>query len=120
MTAGHLDRLSAADTAFLVQEDRGTHAHIGWVMIADGPPPQYDGLSAHVQSRLHLMPRYRQKVAVPPLQVARPLWIDDPRFNIEYHVRHSALPAPGSMDQLRALVGRIFSQDLDRSKPLWE
>lgn len=120
MSLEHLDRLSAADTAFLQQEDRGMHAHIGWVMIAAGPPPTYADLIKHVKSRLHLVPRYRQKIAYPLLQLARPMWIDDPRFNIEYHLRHSALPAPGSLDKLRALVGRIFSQGLDRSKPLWE
>ena len=120
MPARHLDRLSIADAAFLWQEDRGTHAHIGWVMIADGPPPAYTVLLKHVKARLHLVPRYRQKLAFPPLQLARPLWIDDPGFNLEYHVRHTALPAPGSMEQLRALVGRICSQGLDRSKPLWE
>ena len=120
MGAKHLDRLSLADAAFLWEEDRGTHAHIGWVMIFEGPPPAYADLLKHVQARLHLVPRYRQKLAFPPLQLALPLWIDDPRFNLEYHVRHAALPAPGSWDQLRALVGRIFSQGLDRSKPLWE
>lgn len=120
MTPRHLDRLSASDTAFLVQEDRGLHAHIGWVLVADGPPPAYTDLLQHVKSRLHLVPRYRQKIAHPPLQLARPLWIDDPRFNIEYHVRHTALPRPGSDEKLRALVGRIFSQGLDRTKPLWE
>ena len=106
MPARHLDRQSIADAAFLWQEDRGTHAHIGWVMIADGPPPAYTALLKHVKARLHLVPRYRQKLAFPPLQLARPLWIDDPGFNLEYHVRHTALPAPGSMEQLRALVGR--------------
>ena len=120
MDAHHLDRLSIADAAFLWQEDRGTHAHIGWVMIAHGPPPAYADLLKHVKARLHLVPRYRQKLAFPPLQLAPPLWIDDPGFNLEYHVRHTALPAPGSMEQLRATVGRIFSQGLDRSKPLWE
>jgi diacylglycerol O-acyltransferase / wax synthase len=120
MGAQHLDRLSIADAAFLWQEDRGTHAHIGWVMIAEGAPPAYADLLKHVKARLHLVPRYRQKLAFPPWQIALPLWIDDPRFNLEYHVRHAALPAPGSMDQLRAAVGRIFSQGLDRSKPLWE
>ena len=120
MTARHLDRLTIADATFLWQENRGPHAHIGWVMIAEGPPPAYADLVRHVKSRLHLVPRYRQKPAFPPLQIAPPLWIDDPRFNLDYHVRHAALPAPGSLDQLRALVGRIFSQGLDRSKPLWE
>jgi diacylglycerol O-acyltransferase len=120
MGADHLDRLSIADAAFLWQEERSTHAHIGWVMIAEGSPPAYADLLEHVRARLHLVPRYRQKLAFPPLQLALPLWIDDPRFNLEYHVRHTALPTPGSWDQLRALVGRIFSQGLDRSKPLWE
>ncbi len=66
------------------------------------------------------MPRYRQKLAFPRFEMGRPFWVDDPRFNIEYHVRHTALPSPGSLDQLRRLAGRIFSQRLDRSKPLWE
>lgn len=120
MAAQHLDRLTITDAAFLWQEDRGPHAHIGWVMIAEGTPPAYADLLKHVKSRLHLVPRYRQKLAFPPLQLGPPLWVDDPRFNLEYHVRHAALPAPGSMNQLRAHVGQIFSQGLDRSKPLWE
>ena len=66
------------------------------------------------------MPRYRQKLAFPPLQAGGPVWIDDPRLNLEYHVRHSSLPAPGDDEQLALLIGRIFSQRLDRSKPLWE
>ena len=66
------------------------------------------------------MPRYRQKLAVPPLQTGRPLWVDDASFNLEYHVRHTALPAPGSEEQLCALAARVHSQQLDRSKPLWE
>ena len=66
------------------------------------------------------MPRYRQKLSFPRFEMGRPFWIDDPRFNIDYHVRHTALPAPGSLEQLRGLAGRIFSQRLDRSKPLWE
>ena len=66
------------------------------------------------------MPRYRQKLVVPPLETGRPLWVDDPSFNLEYHVRHTALPHPGSEEQLLLLAARIFSQQLDRSKPLWE
>jgi WS/DGAT/MGAT family acyltransferase len=66
------------------------------------------------------VPRYRQKLAFPPLETGRPFWVDDPSFNLEYHVRHTALPKPGGEDQLRELAGRIFSQRLDRSKPLWE
>ncbi|HSJ18419.1 MAG TPA: wax ester/triacylglycerol synthase family O-acyltransferase, partial [Solirubrobacterales bacterium] len=84
------------------------------------PPPSYRDLLDHVRSRLHLVPRFRQKLTTPPLQMGRPFWTDDPNFNLEYHVRHSALPQPGSEDQLRRLAGRLFSQQLDRSKPLWE
>jgi WS/DGAT/MGAT family acyltransferase len=74
----------------------------------------------HVRSRLQLVPRYRQRLAFPRFEMGRPFWVDDPSFNIHYHVRHTALPRPGSDDQLRQLLGRIFSQRLDRSKPLWE
>jgi diacylglycerol O-acyltransferase / wax synthase len=115
-----MDRLSAVDASFLAQEGRASHMHVGAVLVFEGPPPAYEELVAHVQSRLHLVPRYRQKLAFPRFEMGRPLWIDDPRFNIEYHVRHTALPEPGSIDELRLLAGRIFSQRLDRSKPLWE
>jgi WS/DGAT/MGAT family acyltransferase len=115
-----MDRLSAVDASFLAQEGRSSHMHVGAVLLFEGPPPAYEELIGHVESRLHLVPRYRQKLAFPRLEMGRPLWIDDPRLNIEYHVRHTALPAPGSIDELRALAGRIFSQRLDRSKPLWE
>jgi diacylglycerol O-acyltransferase / wax synthase len=116
----HKDRLSAVDASFLAQEGRASHMHVGAVLLFEGPPPAYEELIAHVQSRLHLVPRYRQKLAFPRFEMGRPLWIDDPRLNIEYHVRHTALPAPGSVEELRMLAGRIFSQRLDRSKPLWE
>jgi diacylglycerol O-acyltransferase len=120
MTQSHMERLSPVDVSFLDQEKHGSHMHIGAVMIFEGPPPAYEELRAHIESRLHLVPRYRQKLAYPRFQMGRPLWIDDPRFNLAYHVRHSALPSPGSIEQLRLLAGRIFSQRLDRSKPLWE
>jgi WS/DGAT/MGAT family acyltransferase len=94
--------------------------HVGAVMVFEGPPPGYEELLEQVESRLHLVPRYRQKLAFPRFEMGRPMWVDDPTFNLEYHVRHTALPKPGSMDQLRALAARIFSQRLDRSKPLWE
>jgi WS/DGAT/MGAT family acyltransferase len=115
-----MDRLSAVDASFLAQEGRSSHMHVGAVLLFEGPPPVHDDLIAHVESRLHLVPRYRQKLAFPRLEMGRPLWVDDPRLNIEYHVRHTALPPPGSIDELRLLAGRIFSQRLDRSKPLWE
>ena len=94
--------------------------HIGGVLVFDGPPPKFDDYLNHVRGRLHLVPRYRQKLATPPLETGRPLWVDDPSFNLEYHVRHAALPAPGTERQLFQLVARIASQQLDRSKPLWE
>ncbi len=115
-----MDRLSALDTSFLTNESSASHMHVGAVAIFEGPPPSYADLLDHVRSRLHLVPRFRQKLAFPPAPTGRPFWVDDPAFNLEYHVRHSALPAPGSEEQLRNMAARIFSQQLDRTKPLWE
>ena len=117
---GHKDRLSAVDASFLHQEKQSSHMHVGALVIFEGPPPSRDEFADHIESRLSLVPRYRQKLAFPRFEMGRPFWVDDPTFNIDYHLRHTALPAPGSMDQLRQIVGRIFSQRLDRSKPLWE
>ena len=116
----HLDRLSAVDAAFLHQEGPTTHMHIGGLAMFDGPPPSHGELLEHIRDRLHLVPRYRQRLAAPPLSLGRQRWIDDPRFNLEYHVRHTALPAPGDERRLHRLAARIFSQQLDRTKPLWE
>jgi diacylglycerol O-acyltransferase len=115
-----VDRLSSIDASFLAQEKEGSHMHVGAVMIFEGPAPSPDEFAAHIGSRLHLVPRYRQKLTFPRFQMGRPLWVDDPSFNLDYHVRHTALPKPGSIEKLRLLTGRIFSQRLDRSKPLWE
>lgn len=120
MAQGHMDRLSALDVSFLTNESASAHMHVGGVMIFEGPPPNYEDMLEHIRSRLHLVPRFRQKIANPPIETGRPLWIDDPTFNLEYHVRHSALPSPGSEEQLRNLAARVFSQQLDRTKPLWE
>jgi WS/DGAT/MGAT family acyltransferase len=73
-----------------------------------------------VEAKLDLVPRYRQKVRFVPFELGRPVWVDDPHFNIEYHLRHTALPSPGGETELRKLVGRVMAQPLDRSKPLWE
>src|SRR3954469_6002159 len=116
----HKDRLSAVDASFLAQEKESAHMHVGAVMVFEGPPPSYDEFVEQVESRMHLVPRYRQKLAFPRFEMGRPMWVDDPSFNLEYHVRHTALPKPGATDQLRKLAARIFSQRLDRSKPLWE
>jgi diacylglycerol O-acyltransferase / wax synthase len=120
MAQGHKDRLSAIDASFLHEEREASHMHVGAIAIFEGPPPTREEFGEHIESRLHLVPRYRQKLSFPRFEMGRPFWIDDPRFNIDYHLRHTALPAPGSTEQLRGLAGRIFSQRLDRSKPLWE
>jgi WS/DGAT/MGAT family acyltransferase len=120
MPQQHLDRLTSTDASFLHQEGPESHMHIGGVLLFEGPPPEFDDYLDHVRGRLHLVPRYRQKLATPPLESGRPLWVDDPSFNLEYHVRHAALPSPGTEDQLLQLAARIASQQLDRSKPLWE
>src|SRR5438270_419586 len=120
MPQQHLDRLTSTDASFLHQEGTASHMHIGAVLIFEGPPPAFEDYLDHVRGRLHLVPRYRQKLSMPPLESGRPLWVDDPSFNLEYHVRHTALPAPGTEEQLFQLAARIASQALDRSKPLWE
>ena len=103
MAQQHLDRLTAVDASFLAQEGPTSHMHVGAVMIFDGPPPGYVDFVNQIRARLHLVPRYRQKLAFPPIETGRPVWIDDPSFNLEYHVRNSALPKPGSIDQLHQL-----------------
>jgi diacylglycerol O-acyltransferase / wax synthase len=120
MAQAHGDRLTAVDASFLAQEVENAHMHVGAVLIFEGPPPDYDAFCNQIRGRLHLVPRYRQKLAFPPLETGRPLWVDDQNFNLQYHVRHTALPSPGSEEQLRALAARVHSQRLDRSKPLWE
>jgi WS/DGAT/MGAT family acyltransferase len=114
------DRLTGLDASFLALEKDGAHMHVGSVLIFEGPAPAYEDLLAHIERRLQLVPRYRQRLAFAPLGVARPQWVDDPHFNASYHVRHTALPAPAGEDELRRLAGRVFSQQLDREKPLWE
>lgn len=116
----HLDRLTSIDASFLHREGDNSHMHIGGVLVFEGPPPAFEDYLEHVRGRLQLIPRYRQKLATPPLETGRPLWVDDPSFNLEYHVRQTALPAPGSEEQLLLLTARIASQPLDRTKPLWE
>jgi diacylglycerol O-acyltransferase len=97
-----------------------SHMHIGGLTIVEGPPPTMEEFLEQIRRRLHVVPRYRHKLAYTAIDSGRPVWIDDPSFNLEYHVRHTALPAPGGWEQLQDLTARIFSQQLDRSKPLWE
>jgi len=120
MAQEHLDRLTSVDASFLHQEGPESHMHIGAILLFEGPPPEFAAVLDHIRGRLHLVPRYRQKLATPPLDTGRPLWVDDPNFNLEYHVRHAALPSPGTEEQLLQLAARIASQQLDRCKPLWE
>ena len=117
----HGERLSGLDTAFLHLEDGGpAHMHVASTTVFEGPAPEYREFRDHIASRLHLVPRFRQKLRFVPLRQGRPVWVDDPHLNLDYHVRHTALPPPGSEEQLRTLAARIFSQRLDRTKPLWE
>jgi WS/DGAT/MGAT family acyltransferase len=118
------DRLSATDAAFLYAEDAGTPMHVGGVVIlkpdAEGPEFQYSDIVDLIESRLELVPRYRQKVRFVPGRLARPVWVDDEDFDLTYHVRRSALPKPGTDVELDELVGRLISRPLDRTRPLWE
>ena len=114
------DRLTALDAGFLHLERSGAHMHVAAIFVFDGDPPAYDELVEAIEARMHLVPRYRQKLAHVPLGQGRPVWVDDPHFNARYHLRHSALPAPGSDEQLKNLAGRLFASPLDRTKPLWE
>ncbi|HWC09277.1 MAG TPA: wax ester/triacylglycerol synthase family O-acyltransferase [Solirubrobacterales bacterium] len=114
------DRLTGLDASFLHMERAGAHMHVASTIVFEGAAPSHEDFRDHIASRLHLVPRFRQKLRSVPLGQGRPVWVDDPHLNLEYHVRQTALPAPGSDEQLRNLAARIFSQQLDRSKPLWE
>jgi diacylglycerol O-acyltransferase len=114
------DRLSGLDSSFLHLEVGGAHMHVGACAVLAGPPLAYETLLATIGARLHLVPRYRQRLAFVPFGQGRPVWVDDPHFQLGYHVRHTALPRPGDDAELRRLAGRVFSQALDRSRPLWE
>src|SRR3954452_22767767 len=117
------ERLSALDVSFLYMESSTTAMHVGGVATFRPPPDapfDYEALCDLVSLRIALVPRYRQKVRWVPGRLANPVWVDDEDFDISYHVRRSALPRPGSDDQLRELVGRVQSRQLDRNRPLWE
>jgi len=114
------DRLTGLDSSFLHMERAGAHMHVASASIFEGPAPSHEDFREHIRLRLHLVPRFRQKLRFVPFGQGRPVWVDDPFLNLDYHVRQTALPAPGSEEQLRNLAARIFSQQLDRSKPLWE
>ncbi|TMK40140.1 MAG: wax ester/triacylglycerol synthase family O-acyltransferase [Actinobacteria bacterium] len=114
-------RLTPLDASFLHLENASpAHMHVACVMVFDGPSPPYEELLERVAARLHLVPRYRQKLASVPLGQGRPRWVDDPDFDLRYHVRSTALPRPGTERELQVLAARVFSSRLDRDKPLWE
>jgi diacylglycerol O-acyltransferase len=115
-----MERMSLLDASFLYVENDVTPMHIGGVAVFEGPPPTHDELVSRFEAKLHLVPRYRQKVRFLPFDVGLPMWVDDPHFNIDYHVRRTAVPAPGGRAELETLVGRVMSQHLDRARPLWE
>jgi WS/DGAT/MGAT family acyltransferase len=115
-----MQRMSAQDASFLHIENDASPMHVGGVSIFEGPPPRFEEFQAAVAAKLVLVPRYRQVVKFVPFAVGRPVWVDDAHFNLGYHVRRTALPSPGGDAELKALVGRVMSQNLDRAKPLWE
>lgn len=115
-----MQRMSVQDASFLHIESNDRPMHVGGVSIFEGPPPPFAEALAMIGAKLALVPRYRQIVRFVPFALARPVWVDDPHFNLGYHVRRTALPSPGGDRELRTLVGRVMSQNLDRAKPLWE
>src|SRR3954453_106957 len=115
-----MQRLSSQDTSFLHLEDDVSHMHIGSIAILEGPPPPYDELAHHVRSKRPEVPASRRRVRFLPLALGRPVWVDDPHFNLRYHLRRTALPEPGGDAELAALVARVMSVRLDRGHPLWE
>ena len=115
-----MDRMSVIDAGFWFAESESTPMHVGSVSIFDGPAPSYGDLVRLLLGKLDRVPRYRQRVRPVPLNVGRPVWVDDEHFQILYHVRHSAVPRPGGPEQLRNLAGRVLGQRLDPAKPLWE
>lgn len=115
-----MERLSSQDVSFLHLEDRVTHMHIGAIAVFEGPAPPIQDFERMVEGHLPAVPRYRQRVRYVPYALGRPVWVDDPHFQIGFHIRHTALPRPGGDEELRRLVGRVMSQQLDRSRPLWE
>ena len=114
------EQLSGLDAMFLYIEERTAHMHVGAVAVFEGRAPAYRDLVALIASKLDRAPRYRQRLSFVPFHLGRPVWIDDENLDLEYHVRHTALPPPGGAEQLKKLAARVFSQRLDRDRPLWE
>ena len=122
---GGYETLSAQDQSFLSIEGPALHMHLAVTMVFDSGPLSngagaidFANIRSHIAKRLHLIPRYRQRLARG--LAGEPLWVDDERFDLDYHVRHVRLPTPGDEDMLKALCARIMSRPLDRARPLWE
>jgi diacylglycerol O-acyltransferase len=120
MAQRHMDRLTSFDTSFLANEKANGHMAIGALLMCEGSAPSEDDFLAHIRSRVHLLPRLRQRLLYPPLGLGTPFWVDCPDFDIHRHLRRIALPAPGTEAQFQGLVGELLAPALDRSKPLWE
>jgi diacylglycerol O-acyltransferase / wax synthase len=115
-----VERLSSLDAGFLQLETDRQQMHVGSLLLFDGAAPPFDEFTAHLAACLDEVPRYRQRVQRMPLDLSRPAWSDDPHFSLGYHLRHTAIPSPGTDAQLRALMGRVMAQRLDVDRPLWE
>lgn len=115
-----MNRMSPLDASFIHIEDDNSQMHIGSTAIFEGPAPDFAQLRTMIEGKLPLTERYRQVVRRVPLDLGRPVWVDDVHFNLEYHLRRTALPSPGGSGELRRLISRLMSQHLDRRRPLWE
>ena len=115
-----MERLTTLDASFLYLEKPDTPMHVAGVLVLEPPTGGLDALASLVEARLPLVPRYRQRVLEVPGHLANPVWADDPDFDVEYHVRRSAVPRPGTQAQLLDLVSRVVARPLDRNRPLWE
>lgn len=115
-----MEQLKPLDASFIYMENEFNHMSIAMLGVFEGPAPTAGEIETFIESKLDLVPRFRQRLRFVPFALGHPVWCDDPHFSLRYHVRHSALPAPGAAEQLQAMVGRVMSHQLDRSRPLWE
>jgi diacylglycerol O-acyltransferase len=120
MAQRHMDRLTSFDTSFLANEKANGHMAIGALLMCEGSAPGEEDFLAHIRSRVHQLPRLRQRLLYPPLGLGTPFWVDYPDFDIHQHLRRVSLPAPGTEGQFQEIVGAVLAPPLDRAKPLWE
>jgi diacylglycerol O-acyltransferase len=116
----HMDRLTSFDTSFLANERSNGHMAIGAVLVCEGKPPSEEDFAAHIRSRVHHLPRLRQRLAFPPLGLGTPFWVDYPEFDLDDHLSRVNLPEPGGEAEFHDLVGEVLSPPLDRLRPLWQ